>query len=82
MHEFDKCHFCASYDPTDDWCSDFFCDRASHSDYILDVRKVLKKAEDMGITVTDVLNLIRECNPKVKSKEENPKYERYFNYDD
>ena len=62
MHEFDKCHFCASYIVTDDWCRDPCCDRISHSDYILDVNKILAKADEMNISVTDVLNLIRECN--------------------
>lgn len=62
MHEFDKCHFCANYDIADDWCSDIFCERITHSDYILDVSKILAKADEMSISVTDVLNLIRECN--------------------
>lgn len=62
MHDFDKCHFCANYSVTDDWCNDIFCERITHSDYILDVNKILAKADELGISVTDVLNLIRECN--------------------
>lgn len=60
MHEFDKCNFCTSWQ--EGCCYDHYC--KDHSDYILDVSKVLDKADEMGISVTDVLNLIRECNPK------------------
>lgn len=64
MHEFDKCHFCAKYDATDDWCDDAYCERQRHTDYILDVNKVLAKADELSISVTDVMNLIWECNRK------------------
>lgn len=79
MHEFDKCHFCISYDPTDDWCRDPLCD--NHAHYVLDVNKILKKADERNISVTDVLNLIRECNPKPKPKDafdETLDFERRF----
>lgn len=66
MHEFDKCHFCANYSLEDDWCNDTYCERDVHSDYILDVNKILSKADELSISVTDVLNLIRECNTKPK----------------
>lgn len=62
MHEFDKCHFCAQYNVEDDWCGDIFCERPRHTSYILDVKKVLAKADELGISVTDVLNLMRESN--------------------
>ena len=84
MHEFDKCHFCISYDPSDDWCRDPICD--NHTHYILDVNKILKKADERGISVTDVLNLIREYNPKPKSRDifDEPNYMRreFLKYDD
>lgn len=60
MHEFDKCHFCAQYDPVEDWCDDLFCDRKTHSDYILDVKKIFKKADDMKINISDVIALMNE----------------------
>lgn len=62
MHEFDKCHFCAQYDAAEDWCEDIFCEKPRHTSYILDVNKVLAKANELNISVTDVLNLMRECN--------------------
>jgi hypothetical protein len=62
MHEFDKCHFCSQYDETDDWCSDMFCDRNTHSDYILDVHKIFKKADDLKINISDVIALMNEVN--------------------
>lgn len=62
MHEFDKCKFCANYDVAEDWCGDIFCEKPRHTSFILDAKKVLTKANEMGISVTDVLNLIRECN--------------------
>ena len=38
----------------------YFCKK--HSYYRIDVNKILKKAGDLNISVTDVLNLIRECS--------------------
>lgn len=58
MHEFDKCNFCTSRN--DGICNDPFCHY--HSDYSVDVNKILYKADELNISVTDVLNLIRECN--------------------
>lgn len=61
MNEFDKCRFCESYGEIDkDQCYEGFC--MKHSCYRLDVNKILKKADELNISVTDVLNLIRECN--------------------
>lgn len=57
MHEFDKCRFCESILPTEG-CSDIYC--KNHSDYCIDVYKILAKADELHISVTDVLNLIRE----------------------
>lgn len=62
MHEFDRCNFCATYVEGD---GDVFCIHpycVCHSDYSLDISKVLKKADEMNLTVTDVLNLMREAN--------------------
>lgn len=66
MHEFDKCHFCAQYDPAEDWCRDIFCDRKTHSDYILDVKKILKKADDMRVNIADVIALMNEVERSQK----------------
>lgn len=61
MNDFDKCNFCSSM--TEDGCKDAnanFC--YGHGHYRLDVNKILNKADELKISVTDVLNLIRECN--------------------
>ena len=60
MHEFDKCKFCASYNETEDWCNDIFCDRKTHCDYILDVNKIIKKAREMQVSIADIIALINE----------------------
>ena len=60
MEEFDKCYFCDSYDVREHSCVSPCC--CYHSGYRIDVNKVLKKADELKISVTDVLNLIRECN--------------------
>lgn len=61
MNEFDKCNFCESYGEIyENECTNPCCWR--HSGYRVDANKVLKKAEELEISVTDVLNLIRECN--------------------
>ena len=60
MHEFDKCNFCTSWQ--EGCCYDMYC--KDHSDYVLDVNKIFAKADERGVSVTDILNLIRECNPK------------------
>ena len=61
MNEFDKCNFCESYGEIyENVCHNPFC--RNHSGYQIDVNKVLKKADELKISVTDVLNLIKECN--------------------
>ena len=61
MKEFDKCNFCESYGEIyENECTNPCC--WCHSGYRVDANKVLKKAEELEISVTDVLNLIRECN--------------------
>ena len=60
MKEFDKCYFCESYDAREHSCINP-C-RLYHSGYQIDVNKVLKKADELKISITDVLNLIKECN--------------------
>jgi hypothetical protein len=62
MNEFDKCNFCISM--TKNGCDDNMCTRRYH--YRLDVNKILGKADDLNISVTDVLNLIRECNKQTE----------------
>lgn len=64
MHDFDKCRFCAGYNVQEDWCEDTLCE--NHSDYCLDVNKIFRKADELNISVADVIALIRECNPPVK----------------
>ena len=61
MHEFNKCRFCTSYDDCTHVCRDVYCEQLTRSDYILDVNAIFAKADERGISVTDVLNLIREC---------------------
>lgn len=61
MKEFYKCNFCESYGKIyENVCTNPFCYHLSY--YRIDVNKVLKKAEELKISVTDVLNLIKECN--------------------
>ena len=61
VNEFDKCNFCESYGEIyENECTNPCCWR--HSCYLVDANKVLKKAYELKISVTDVLNLIRECN--------------------
>lgn len=67
MHEFDKCRFCAQYRGNAGGCVDAYCN-GNHSSYVLDVNKILNKADELNISVTDVLNLIRECNPPRKKE--------------
>lgn len=59
MHEFDKCRFCDRYSGLSG-CHDPYC--KDHSDYRTDVYKILAKADELHISVTDVMNLIREYN--------------------
>lgn len=59
MDEFDKCKFCLSYDG-EKCCDEHAC--SEHRHYRIDVKKIIDKADELGISVTDVLNLIRECN--------------------
>ena len=61
MKEFDKCYFCESYGEIyENVCHNPFC--RNHSSYLVDINKVLKKADELKISVTDVLNLIKACN--------------------
>lgn len=61
MKEFEKCNFCERYGEIDEnVCSSFYC--VDYSDYRTNADKVLKKADELKISVTDVLNLIHECN--------------------
>lgn len=59
MNEFDKCNFCLSYDNRYG-CEDELC--KNHCHYRIDVRKIIAKADELGISVTDVLNLMSEVN--------------------
>ena len=60
MNEFDKCRFCLSYDEEAGGCTDISCWSRYH--YRIDVDKIINKSREKGISVTDVLNLIRECD--------------------
>ena len=59
MDEFDKCKFCCSHNG-EKCCDEHIC--FDHHHYRIDVRKIIAKSNELGISVTDVLNLIRECN--------------------
>ena len=60
MNDFDKCNFCESMTDAGYCTEKYLCQK--HSLYCLDVNKILDKADKLHISVTDVLNLIRECN--------------------
>ncbi len=62
MHEFDKCNFCATRVKGEGYyfCIHPFC--KNHSDYSLDVNKILNKADERNISIADVLALMREVN--------------------
>lgn len=63
MNDFNKCDFCKKYDLDDMECSERgYCDQWSHRKYELDPDKAISKARELNISVTDVLNLIKECN--------------------
>lgn len=61
MDEFNKCKFCCSYDSYEG-CEDPVCNSSNHICYRMDVQKIIAKADERGISVTDVLNLIYEVN--------------------
>lgn len=65
MHEFDKCRFCYYHNPKSaliDKCTYYstthYC--LNRGAFILDTCKVIDKAKQYEISVTDVLNLMRE----------------------
>jgi hypothetical protein len=59
MNEFDKCNFCCSYEYG--YChDDEHCH--NHQHYRIDVYKLIAKANELGISVTDLLNIMREVN--------------------
>lgn len=62
MHEFDKCCFCAHHYPESkryDKCEyPYSC--IDRQFFQLDVKKVVDKAKMYDISVTDVLNLMKE----------------------
>lgn len=64
MHEFNKCRFCMHYDPLNkryDKCNNV---RPCYTFELFDLNviKVIDKAKLYGISVTDVINLIREAS--------------------
>ena len=59
MNEFDKCNFCCSYDGNR-CCDGNGC--LDHQHFRIDVKKIIDKSSELRISVTDVLNLMRECN--------------------
>ncbi len=61
MDEFNKCRFCMNYN-SNEGCEDPYCNSTNHICYRMDVRKIIAKADELGISVTDVLNLMREAN--------------------
>ena len=60
MHEFDRCRFCDSF--VDGDCIDIYCE--GHSDYVMDVKKIIAKADEMGVRISDIVALIKESNKK------------------
>lgn len=61
MHEFDRCKFCETSD-VNGKCADIYC--VGYCDYIMDVKKIINKADEMGVTIADIIALIKECNDK------------------
>lgn len=61
MDEFNKCRFCMSYDSYEG-CEDPYGNSSNHVCFRMDVRKIIAKADELGISVTDVLNLMHEVN--------------------
>lgn len=60
MHEFDRCRFCESV--VDGKCVDEYC--VGHCDYVMDVKKIIAKADEMGVHISDIVALIKESNKK------------------
>ena len=57
MNEFDKCYFCRKYDSFDG-CTDDFCCRATREYYEPSKERIIEKAKENGISVSDVIALI------------------------
>lgn len=57
MNEFDKCYFCRKYDNFDG-CTDDFCCRATREYYEPSKERIIEKAKENGISVSDVVALI------------------------
>lgn len=60
IHEFNKCRFCMSYDHDNEACTDPYC--FARSDYRIDVNRILRKADSLDISMTEVMKRIRECD--------------------
>lgn len=62
LHEFNKCRFCTSFNDATELCADSWCQ--NRSDYCTNVNAILNKADALNVSVTDILNLISDCNEK------------------
>ena len=61
LDEFDKCRFCKWYDDYEG-CDNGFCCPAEHDDFKIDIGRVVEKAKEMNMSVTDVVTLINQVS--------------------
>lgn len=57
MDEFDKCRFCKKYDDFDG-CTDDFCCRVTREWFEPSKERIIEKAKEKEISVSDVIALI------------------------
>ena len=57
MGEFDKCRFCAKYDDYDG-CTDDFCCSVTRDYFIAHKDRIIEKAKEKKISVSDVVALM------------------------
>ena len=56
MDEFDKCRFCKNYDSFDG-CVNFYPCNDMHNYFVPNKDRIIEKAREKGITVSDVIAL-------------------------
>ncbi len=61
LDDFDKCRFCRWYDNYEG-CTDMCCCHDDRTDFKLDSERVIEKAKEMKISVTDVITLMNQVD--------------------
>ena len=61
LDEFDKCRFCKWYDDYEG-CTNVFCCPDDRNDFKMNVERVVEKAKEMNMSVTDVVTLMNQVN--------------------